>query len=71
MSSGLPLPFTLLDSPHDASFVLVLIEASRDILNYWDDVRAHYLPILLDAVQAGNRNRPVRRSLRYWVALAI
>lgn len=64
MSSHVPIPltFTLLDSVGDSAFVLVLVEATSTILNYWQEIKTYYLPFLLEAVGPGSKSRHVRRS---------
>lgn len=66
-----PVTFTLTDAQNDATFVLVLIEATGIINNYWNDVKTQYLPALLGTLRASSKDRPVRVSLGYVVALTI
>lgn len=72
MSSHVPIPltFTLLDSVGDSTFVLILVEATGVILNYWQEIKTYYLPFLLEAVGVGSKSRHVRQSLQ-WGLLAI
>ena len=54
--------FSALTSPGDAIAVLVLVETSGVMLNYWDEVKNFYLPVLLDTLRNAHavKTVPVR-----------
>lgn len=54
--------FSALTSPGDAIAVLVLVETSAAMRAFWDDVKAAYLPVLLDTLRDAHdaRTVPVR-----------
>ena len=56
------------DAPGDVQVILVLLESSAEMLGYWADLQAWYLPTLLGAFQGNNPDTPVRRSLFYPIA---
>lgn len=55
--------FSSPSSPGDAIAVLVLVETSATMMDYWDDVKKFYLPTLLDTLRLSNPSVSVRNLL--------
>ena len=58
-------PFGSPDAPASTTVVLVLVEDSPSMYNYWSELQSYYLPTLLSALQEATPDAPVCHTAKY------